>query len=362
MKNTMIFAACALLLAGCGSTAVRDSLAIQDPTVLQRGFDTEQSVAAGAAVRQWTDVYGQIKAPRDVTASLESRLAALGQKKENYYGYKDQCWIDAANEEIRLQNRWGFVEEAVGEAARLTAGLEGSQPVSRDNPPLRTVAPVRPDLAASVRALENDSRFQYCPAAQKVAACMEVKLIHAGHDAWARNFDASRRKVIAVEEAMTEAQQHLATCGVPQAPPPVAPPPPPPPLPPMVTLSTDALFLFDRGDIAAITDGGRSKLDAVIDDLKRAGEVTSVSIAGYTDRLGSAAYNRALSQRRSTSVQRYLQSRGIKVPIQARGHGPASPGAQCTMKNHSALVECLAGDRRVELRFSRKGEPIDSDE
>lgn len=130
----------------------------------------------------------------------------------------------------------------------------------------------------------------------------------------------------------------------------------------MVTLSTDALFLFDRGDIAAITDGGRSKLDAVIDDLKRAGDVTSVSIAGYTDRLGSAAYNRALSQRRSTSVQRYLQSRGIKVPIQARGHGPASPGAQCTMKNHSALVECLAGDRRVELRFSRKGEPIDSDE
>ena len=357
MKNTMIAAVCALTLAGCGSAAVRDKLAIQDPTVLQTGFATEQSEAAGAAVRQWTDVYGTIKAPRDVIASLESRLGALGPRKENYFGYKDQCWIDAGNEELALHNGWGFVEEAIGESARLTAGLEGSQPLSSENPSLRTVAPLRPDLAVAVKGLQTDPRFRYCPGAQKVAACMEVKLMHAGHDAWARNFDAAQVKVDAVEHAMSEAREQLDGCAVPQAQPVAAVP-----LPPMIALSTDALFAFDRGDIASITDDGRSKLDAVIADVKGAGDVTGVAISGYTDRLGSAAYNRALSQRRATSVQRYLQRQGITVPIQARGYGPASPGAQCTMKHRRALIDCLSGDRRVELRFARNGESLASGE
>jgi hypothetical protein len=212
MKHTIIAPACALWLAGC-STAVRDKLAIQDPTVLQRGFSTEQSESAGAAVRQWTDVYGQIKAPREVRASLQSRLDGLGSGKENYFGYKDQCWLDAANEEIALQNGWGFVEEALGESARLTTELEAGRATSLDNPSLRTVAPLRLDLAASLGVMRSDSRFAYCPQAQREVACMEVKLMHAGHDAWARNFDAAQEKVDAVERVMREARTSRRLCG-----------------------------------------------------------------------------------------------------------------------------------------------------
>jgi outer membrane protein OmpA-like peptidoglycan-associated protein len=349
MKHTIIAAVCALWLAGC-STAVRDKLAIQDPTVLQRGFATEQSEQAGAATRQWTDVYGQIKALREAGASLQSRLDALGSRKENYFGYKDQCWLDAANEEIGLQNRWGFPEEALGESARLTAGLESGARLSPDNPPLRTVALLRPDLSTALGAMRGDARFAHCPQAQREVACMEVKLMHAGHDAWARNFDAAQEKVDVVEHTMGEAREHLGGCAVP------APPVAAVPLPPKITLSADALFPFDRGDIGSITEDGRAKLDAVVADIRRAGDVSGVAIAGYTDRLGSPAYNRALSQRRATSVQRYLQSRGVAVPIQAQGYGPASPGAQCAMRNRQALIDCLAGDRRVELRFARRGE------
>ncbi|WP_062637458.1 OmpA family protein [Caballeronia arationis] len=351
MKHTIIAPACALWLAGC-STAVRDKLAIQDPTVLQRGFSTEQSESAGAAVRQWTDVYGQIKAPREVRASLQSRLDGLGSGKENYFGYKDQCWLDAANEEIALQNGWGFVEEALGESARLTTELEAGRATSLDNPSLRTVAPLRLDLAASLGVMRSDSRFAYCPQAQREVACMEVKLMHAGHDAWARNFDAAQEKVDAVERVMREARAHLDGCAVPR--PPVAAAP----LPPKITLSADALFAFDRGDIESITANGRSKLDSVIADVKRAGDVSGVVVSGYTDRLGSVAYNRALSQRRAKSVQQYLQGQGVTVPTQAHGYGPASPGAQCAMSNRRALVDCLAGDRRVELRFARRGETL----
>lgn len=351
MKHTIVAAACVLWLAGC-STAVRDKLAIQDPTVLQRGFATEQSEKAGAAVPQWSEVYGQIKAPREVSASLQSRLNGLGSRKENYFGYKDQCWLDAANEEIALHNGWGFVEEALGESARLTAELESGRAASLDNPSLRTVAALRPDIAASLGVMRSDARFAYCPQAQREVACMEVKLMHAGHDAWARNFDAAQEKVDAVERVMSDARAHLDGCAVPR--PPVAAAP----LPPKITLSADALFPFDRGDIGSITENGRMKLDAVIVDVRRAGDVSRVLVAGYTDRLGSAAYNRALSQRRATSVQRYLQNQGITVPIEARGYGPASPGAQCAMSNRRALVDCLAGDRRVELRFARRGETL----
>ena len=348
MKNTIVAAACVLALAGCGGTAVRDKLAIQDPTVLQTGFATEQSRQAGAAERAWTDVYGQIDSPREILATLQTRLGNLGPKKENYFGYKHQCWIDVAGQERDAGNGWGFVEEAVGESARLTAGLEGAQPLSGDNPPLRTVARVRPDLAATLKGMRGDARFGYCPQAQRSVACMEVKLMHAGHDAWARSFDAAQAKVEAVERGMAEARQQLDGCAVPQV---EAPPPPK-----VVTLSADALFAFDGGDIAAITQDGRSKLDAVTADVMRSGDLTSITVAGYTDRLGSAAYNRDLSERRALSVQRYLQGKGVTVPIQARGYGPASPGSDCRMKDRRALIECLAADRRVELRFTRKGE------
>jgi hypothetical protein len=125
--------------AGCANTEVRDSLAIQEPTVLQRGFGTQQSIEAGAAVPQWTDVYGQIDNPREVIAALQGRLDQLDGRNNSYLGYKDQCWIDAAKSERDAGNRWGFVEEAIGEAARLTAGLEGAQELSADNPSLRTV-------------------------------------------------------------------------------------------------------------------------------------------------------------------------------------------------------------------------------
>jgi outer membrane protein OmpA-like peptidoglycan-associated protein len=346
MKNIILGVACVYALAGCVNTEVRDSLEIQDPTVLQTGVSTQQSVEAGAAVPQWTDVYGQIDNPRETIAVLQGRLDQLDERKDSYFGYKDQCWINVAKSERDAGNRWGFVEEAIGEAARLTAGLEGAQPLSADNPSLRTVALLRPDLAEGLRNLRADPRFLHCPPAQQQIACAEVKLMHAGHNAWARQFDAAKVKADAVQSTLAEAQESLGSCAVPED--------GAAPLPKTVALPADALFAFKGSTIESLTPEGRQALDSVIADIKDDGDIARITVAGYTDRLGNDAYNRRLSQQRAETVQRYLLAGGVTAGVQAQGYGRASPGTNCRMRDWRTLVACLSNDRRVELRFLRK--------
>ncbi|XPE62128.1 OmpA family protein [Shigella flexneri] len=53
----------------------------------------------------------------------------------------------------------------------------------------------------------------------------------------------------------------------------------------------------------------------------------SVVALGYTDRIGSDAYNQGLSERRAQSVVDYLISKGIPADkISARGMGESNPG------------------------------------
>jgi OmpA-OmpF porin, OOP family len=345
MKNIILAAACVYALAGCANTELRDSLGIQDPTVLQTGFGTQQGIQAGAAAEPWANVYGKIKKPREVLTLMQARLDQLDQRKDNYFGYKDQCWIDVAKSEIDAGDRWGFVEESIGEAARLTAGLEGTQPLSPDNPSLRTVAVLRPDLATSLRAVIADPRFVHCPQAQKQTACAEVKLMHAGHDAWTRQFVKAKIKVDMVESTLGEAQQSLDSCAIAQE-----DLSSPQPLPELVALPVDALFAFNGSSVESITSDGRERLNALIANVKGHGGVSSIIVSGFTDRLGSDAYNRRLSQQRAETVQRYLISGGLATAVQARGYGRASPGTECRMRDRRALVTCLASDRRVELR------------
>lgn len=345
MKNILLGVACIYALAGCANTEVRDSLAIQDPTVLQRGFGTQQSGQAGAALPQWTEVYGRIKKPREVIAILQGRLDLLAGTKDTYFGYKDQCWIDVAKSEQEAGERWGFVEEAIGEAARLTAGLEGSVPLPTDNPSLRTVASLRPDLVAGLQTVRDDPRFAHCSSAQQQVACAEVKLMHAGNDAWTRQFDAAKIKVDTVQAALLEAQESLNSCSVPnveEAHPSKT-----------IDLSADALFRFKGGALESLTHEGRQTLDAALADIKADGNITRIAVAGYTDRLGSDSYNRRLSQQRAETVERYLSAGGVTAAVQAAGYGRASPGTHCPMRDWNALVACLSNDRRVELRLFR---------
>ena len=174
---------------------------------------------------------------------------------------------------------------SIREAAHLTAGLEGTQPLSPDNPSLRTVAVLRPDLTTGLQAVIVDPRFVYCPQAQKHTACAEVKLMDAGHDAWTRQFGKAKTKVDAVESTLGEARQSLENCAVPQADADTHEP-----TPPFVALPADALFVFNGSGHESITPEGRRILDGLISDVRADAAVLAITVSGFTDRLGSDAY------------------------------------------------------------------------
>lgn len=132
------------------------------------------------------------------------------------------------------------------------------------------------------------------------------------------------------------------------APAPVAPAPPPPlPVVAPLRLSADALFAFDSANLSA---AGRTKLDEFVQDLRASNAAQTLNIIGYTDRIGSDAYNMDLSRRRAQSVRNYLVQRGIPAAaIHAEGHGNSAPLVQCDEAAGAALLDCLAPNRRVEI-------------
>jgi OmpA-OmpF porin, OOP family len=126
----------------------------------------------------------------------------------------------------------------------------------------------------------------------------------------------------------------------------------------VTTLSADALFRFDRYARADITDGGRGQLDRLAESLlAERDRITHVHVIGYTDRLGSDAYNQTLSQRRADTIAAYLVERHVPSDlIDAQGRGKADPVVQCPDgQSRSALIACLATNRRVLVRVETRG-------
>ncbi len=115
------------------------------------------------------------------------------------------------------------------------------------------------------------------------------------------------------------------------------------------TLSADTLFAFDKSDLSHMTKG-RAELDDMISKIRDMGQVNALELRGYTDYLGSGAYNQNLSQHRVETVRRYLRDNGLSVPISAYGYGESYPVASCDRNlNRNELIRCLAPNRRVEV-------------
>lgn len=115
------------------------------------------------------------------------------------------------------------------------------------------------------------------------------------------------------------------------------------------TLSADTLFAFDKAGLADIKPDGRGQLDALAAKLNAPGaQAGHVHVIGYTDRLGSAASNRKLSERRAVTVRDYLVGKGVAADrIDAEGRGSADPVKTCNDRKRAALIACLAPNRRV---------------
>lgn len=118
------------------------------------------------------------------------------------------------------------------------------------------------------------------------------------------------------------------------------------------TLSGDALFAFGS---AELSDAGRAQLDAFVARLQSApGGYERIHVIGHSDRLGRDEVNRAISTRRAEVVREYLIQAGIPADrITAVGRGSLEPVAECPDERGQALIDCLAPNRRVELRVVR---------
>ena len=114
-------------------------------------------------------------------------------------------------------------------------------------------------------------------------------------------------------------------------------------------LNSDVTFAFGK---ASLKPQAQATLDGIYGEIAQINGA-KVAVAGYTDRIGSDAFNVKLSQQRADSVANYFVSKGVAADaISATGYGKANPvtGATCDqVKGRKALIACLAPDRRVEI-------------
>jgi OOP family OmpA-OmpF porin len=118
------------------------------------------------------------------------------------------------------------------------------------------------------------------------------------------------------------------------------------------TLQSDALFAFDRSGMADIKPDGREQLEQLARKVEAIqGEIRHIRIVGYTDRLGSDDYNKTLSEKRAETVMQVLQRNGVPADrMSSEGRGESDPVASCDDQARTALIACLAPNRRVEVR------------
>jgi outer membrane protein OmpA-like peptidoglycan-associated protein len=97
-------------------------------------------------------------------------------------------------------------------------------------------------------------------------------------------------------------------------------------------------FGFDKWDLS---DGAQTALANVIKDMKTNPNLT-VDLEGYTDPVGTPAYNVGLSQRRVEAVRRYFFEQGTEMPrVHAIGLGPLNGTAEDHAKQRRVTVRLM---------------------
>ena len=104
-----------------------------------------------------------------------------------------------------------------------------------------------------------------------------------------------------------------------------------------------------------LTADNKKELDAFLaKQVKPLATIGAFIITGHTDRIGSAKYNKTLSEKRALGAKDYVVSQGIDQKlIFWEGKGPKQPipvTKFCENKMKRAqLIECLAPNRRVTI-------------
>ena len=117
--------------------------------------------------------------------------------------------------------------------------------------------------------------------------------------------------------------------------------------PALVNVAWTAEFAYGS---SRLTPEALARLDGeIVPKLIESKDIRYLHIYGHSDRLGSADYNRRLSEKRAEAVRAYLVAKGVDADkIEVFGYGQTLPVKSCAdQKMRSALIECLAPNRRI---------------
>lgn len=118
-----------------------------------------------------------------------------------------------------------------------------------------------------------------------------------------------------------------------------------------ITLNADMLFAFDK---ATLTAEGKGILDKIAANAAALKTLEAIAVVGYTDRIGTDAYNKKLSERRANAVRDYLVSRGVgsdRISVEGRGKANSVTGDKCKGAVTQKLIACLQPDRRAVIEI-----------
>lgn len=97
---------------------------------------------------------------------------------------------------------------------------------------------------------------------------------------------------------------------------------------------------------ATLESQSKARLAELVAKIKGNPAIRGMTITGYTDDRGAAAYNQSLSERRAEAVRSYFIEQGIDATmVRAVGKGEANPIAD------NATAAGRAQNRRVEIDF-----------
>mgnify|MGYP003473558027 FL=1 len=168
----------------------------------------------------------------------------------------------------------------------------------------------------------------------------------------------------------------------------------PAPAPQKISFSESSTNLFSF-NAATLTNFGRQQLTNMLESATAAGSIDKVTISGYTDTIGSDAYNNRLSTDRADAVKDFFIGQGLDGgTITAAGFGSQNSQVSTACikkygkddmaeidrltakektataaekkrmnealakfdKTHTELVNCTAADRRVEITIEQTKE------
>jgi OOP family OmpA-OmpF porin len=138
------------------------------------------------------------------------------------------------------------------------------------------------------------------------------------------------------------------------APKPAAKPKPKPKKPAMMNVELKLSVQNFDFDKATMRDDQRKEIDDWMAKAWKGVTLGAIIVTGHTDRIGSAAYNKKLSEARALTVKDYLTSKGVDQKLifwEGKGFANPVPVTKfCDNKmSRKQLIECLAPNRRVDI-------------